>query len=118
MSATSTALEPRETTPALLGSLVLSLPVLALASWGDATEGNPLRRFIVTVAIAAVAAIVVFLRAVPRARSSSRVPVVLAILAVLSLPVFWSGVTGVLAIGAVAAARVAPIAAGASAWSR
>lgn len=99
---------PLDELPIFLGVMAVSAPFLALASWGDATEGNPLRRFFVTLALAAVAGVVTFFWSLPRAVTSRRPPAILAALAVLSLPAYWMGVTPVLGLGAVLAARRRP----------
>jgi hypothetical protein len=92
----------------LIVSLVISIPILALASWGDESETNPLRRFFVTLAVAGGCGLIVFLWAVPRAEASARIAPVLAVLALVTLPAFWLGVTAVLAVGAITAARRSP----------
>ena len=92
----------------LTASLVLSAPILAVAAWGDDTEDNPLRRFFVTIGIATACGIVVFLWAVPRASHSRRIAPALALLAILTLPAFWLGMTGAFAVGAITAARRRP----------
>ena len=43
--------------PAFAAALALTVPILACASWGDDREGNPLRRFFVTLAVAAIGAV-------------------------------------------------------------
>jgi len=113
MSSTASATAVTRTSRAaqiapLIVSLVISVPVLALASWGDETEGNPLRRFFITSAIAFGCGLIVFLRAVPRADTSPRVAPILAVLAVVALPAFWLGITPVLAVGAITAGRRSP----------
>lgn len=92
----------------LIVSLVISMPILTLASWGDESETNPLRRFFVTLAVAGGCGLIVFLWAVPRAEASARIAPVLAVLALVTLPAFWLGVTAVLAVGAITAARRSP----------
>lgn len=92
----------------LIVSLVISMPILTLASWGDESETNPLRRFFVTLAVAGGCGLIVFLWAVPRAEASARIARVLAVLALVTLPAFWLGVTAVLAVGAITAARRSP----------
>jgi hypothetical protein len=101
----STALRPSGTLPAALGSIGVSTVLLAVAAWADPSETNPTRRFVITLAIAVVCAIPVFGWAVPRARrlEDGHTAIVLAVLALLSLAVYWSGLTFVLAVGAVTA---------------
>ena len=58
--------------PAAGLSLALSALLLAFASWGDGSEGNPTRRFAVTLAVAIVCAVPVFGWAVPRSQGGAR----------------------------------------------
>src|SRR6266567_2720199 len=101
----STAVRLSGTMQVALGAIALSAPLLAIGAWGDDAETNPIRRFVVTLAIAAVVAIPVFAWAVPRASrlSSGTTALVLAVLALLSLAVYWVGPTLVVAVGAIAA---------------
>jgi len=110
----STAVRPSATLPAALVAIGLSAPLLALATWGDSSETDPTRRFLITLAVAVVTALPVFGWAVPRAMRSpaGKTAVVLGVLAVLSLGVFWLGLTMVLAVGAVTAGF-----AGSGSWS-
>jgi uncharacterized membrane protein len=100
--------------PAALVAIGLSAPLLAVATWGDSSETNPTRRFVITLAVAVVTAVAVFGWAVPRAIRfpAGKTAIVLAVLALLSLGVFWLGLTMVLAVGAVTAGF-----AGAASWS-
>lgn len=101
----STATRPSTILPAALVAIALSIPLLALAAWGDNSETNPVRRFVITLAVVVVCAVPVFGWAVPRARRlpASNSAIVLAVLALLSLAVYWLGPTLVLAVGAVIA---------------
>ena len=91
--------------PAAVLSLGLSALLLAFASWGDGSEGNPTRRFAVTLTVAIVCALPVFGWAVPRSQRTpgSSTAIVLAALALLSLGVYWLGPTAVLGAGAIVA---------------
>ena len=95
---------------AVVASVALSAPLLAVASWGDSGESNPARRFLVTIGVAVLCALAVFAWAVPRARTESAGinALVLALLAVLSLGVYWIGITAVLALGSIAAVVTGP----------
>ena len=105
----STVSSPAEkATATVSGALIaiaLTAPLLAVSSWGDSSESNPARRFVITLAVAIVCAVPVFGWAVPRARRlhDGNTAIVLAVLALLSLAVFWMGVTLVFAVGAVSA---------------
>ena len=89
--------------PAFAAALALTVPILACASWGDDSEGNPLRRFFVTLAVAAIGAVVVAGWAVPRGlrNPDGLTAIVLAGAAVVSLGIFWLGLTAVIATGAI-----------------
>jgi hypothetical protein len=101
----STAVRPSATLPAALVAIAVSALLLAVAAWGDNSETNPTRRFVITLAVAVVCAVPVFGWAVPRAMRfpEGKTAIVLAVLALLSLGVFWLGLTMVLAVGAVTA---------------
>ena len=91
--------------PAAVSSLAISALLLASASWGDGNENNPTRRFAVTLAVATVVAVAVFGWAVPRAQRThgGSTAIVLAVLALLSMGVYWVGPTAVLGAGAIVA---------------
>ena len=79
-------------------------------------DEDALRQFIVVLAIIAVGTAVVFGLVVPRAsEDSARAAIVLAVLALLGAGVFWSGLSPVLAVGALVLARRAEGATGARA---
>jgi hypothetical protein len=65
---------------------------------------------VITAVICLVLAAVLFLFVVPRARNTDRTALILGVAALLSIAVFWSGATPVLAAAAVAVARRAPAA--------
>jgi uncharacterized membrane protein len=111
----STAVRVSTTLPAALVAIAVSAALLAVGAWGDSNEANPTRRFVITLAVAVVCAVPVFGWAVPRARRfpEGNTAIVLAVLALLSLGVFWLGVTFILAVGAVTAGL-----GGSQAWSR
>lgn len=91
--------------PAAIFAIAVSAGLLAVAAWGDGSETHPARRFVITLGIAVACAIPVFGWAVPRAQRlpGGSTAIVLAVLALLSLPIFWLGPTFVLAAGAVVA---------------
>jgi hypothetical protein len=91
--------------PAAALSLAISALLLASASWGDGSENNPTRRFAITLAVAIVCTVPVFGWAVPRARRTpgGSTAIVLAVLALLSMAVYWVGLTPVLGAGAIVA---------------
>jgi hypothetical protein len=99
-----TAVRTSGSLPAALVAIAVSVPLLAVAAWGDNGEANPARRFAITLAVAVVCAVPIFGWAVPRARRrpAGNTAVVLAVLALLSVAVYWLGLTLVLAVGAVA----------------
>jgi hypothetical protein len=101
----STAVRVSTTLPAALVAIGISAALLAVGAWGDNSEANPTRRFVITMAVALVCAVPVFGWAVPRAVRSPQgnTAIMLAVLALLSLGVFWLGVTFVLAAGAITA---------------
>jgi hypothetical protein len=111
----STAERPSGSLPAALFSIAITAALLAVAAWADPTETNPTRRFVITTAVAIASAIPVFGWAVPRAQrqEGGHTAIVLAVLALLSLGVFWLGLTFVLAVGAVIAGFAGP-----SSWSQ
>jgi hypothetical protein len=88
------------TTIALLGVGLAA----ALAAWGTYGEDNPSTRdYLIVLAIIGVAALVVFGWIVPRALTRSSpgaTAIVLAVLAVLTIGVMWTGLPPVLAAGA------------------
>src|SRR5712692_983554 len=105
-TASSTAIRS-SLVPAAVFSLAISALLLASASWGDGNETNPTRRFAVTLAVAIVCAVVVFGWAVPGAQRTpgGSTAIVLAVLALLSMGVYWLGPTAVLGAGAIVAGR-------------
>jgi hypothetical protein len=112
----STAVRVSTTLPAALIAIAVSVALLAVGAWGDSNEANPTRRFVITLAVAVVCAVPVFGWAVPRARRfpQGNTAIVLAVLALLSLAVFWLGLTFILAVGAITAG----VAGGTSGWSQ
>ena len=91
--------------PAAVLSLAISALLLASASWGDGNESNPARRFAITLAVAILCAVLVFGWAVPRAQRTpgGSTAIVIAVLALLSMGVYWVGPTAVLGAGAIVA---------------
>jgi hypothetical protein len=116
MSAVQSSIARRSATlQAALGAIALSTPLLAIGAWGDDSEANPTRRFLVTLAVAAAVAIPVFAWAVPRARRlpGGNTAIILAVAALLSLGVYWLGPTLVVALGAITAGLASP-----TGWAR
>jgi hypothetical protein len=105
---TTVSTAPRSSlVPAAVLSLAVSAALLAFAAWGDGAEDHPTRRFLVTLTVAIVSSVPVFGWAVPRAlrEPGGSTAIVLAVLAVLSMGVYWLGLTAVLSTGAVVAGR-------------
>jgi hypothetical protein len=89
-----------------IGALLSIALAAGLAAWGTFGENDGERgEYVVVLAIIAVAALVVFGWIVPRGlrrESAGATALVLAVLAVLAIGAFWSGLPPVLAAGAVA----------------
>ena len=98
----STAARPSLVPAAVLSAAVSGL-LLAFAAWGDGAEDHATRRFLATLTIAIVSTVPVFGWAVPRAQRTpgGSTAIVLAVLALLSMGVYWLGLTVVLGIGAI-----------------
>jgi len=105
-----------------VGSLVLAAVIIFLGNYDlQPGDNGGLGPAIVTAVGCLVVAAIIYAVVLPRTRRADRTALILGILAVLSIVVFWSGVTPVLAGGALAAtgqrgdvsrtARVAQIAA-------
>jgi hypothetical protein len=92
-------------TPQLAAATFLgSVAFNALGTFGDGTEGSEhgWGEFVIVGGFSVVAVALVFGLAVPRLRSSRKagaVGLTLAILGLLTVPVFWAGVTPALAVG-------------------
>ena len=89
-----------------LGTTLASFAFNALGIYGDGTGGDDhsTSEFLIVCGVAVVAAMVVFGLVVPLTLdkpSSGRTALILAILAVLSVPVFWAGITPALGVGAI-----------------
>ena len=89
-----------------LGTTLASFAFNALGIYGDGTGGDnhSTSEFLIVCGVAVVAAMVVFGLVVPLTLdkpSSGRTALILAILAVLSVPVFWAGITPALGVGAI-----------------
>ena len=104
----STSLKATTTPVAQLavGTTLASFAFNALGIYGDGTSGDDhsTSEFLVVCGVAVVAAVIVFGLVVPSTLgkpSSGRTALVLAILAVLTVPVFWAGVTPALGVGAI-----------------
>jgi len=89
-----------------IGALLGIALAAGLAAWGTFGENDGERgEYVVVLAIIGVAALVVFGWIVPRGlrrESAGATALVLAVLAVLAIGAFWSGLPPVLAAGAVA----------------
>ena len=89
-----------------VGTTLASFAFNALGIYGDGTSGDDhsTSEFLVLCGVAVVAALVVFGLVVPRtidAPSAGRTAIILAGLAVLTVPVFWAGITPALGVGAI-----------------
>lgn len=97
----------------IVGPLValIALGALAVANFmGEGENGGP-AEFAVTAVVALAVAAVLFGRVVPNARESARAgrtALVLAVLAVVTLVAFWSGLPQVLAPAAIVLGLAAP----------
>ena len=104
-TAASTTQDPARR-PAVLASagIVLAGVVILVGNWHvpAGQHGGAVPALVSAVLCAAVAG-VLFSLVVPRSRRTGRTTLVLGILAILSLPVFWSGVTPVIGAAALAA---------------
>ena len=92
--------------PVAATATVIALVLDALGVWGDGTPGADPRAtdFLVVGAITLVFAVVVFGLLLPQMmhrRGAGAVALALGVLALVTLPAFWLGVTGVLGVGAV-----------------
>jgi hypothetical protein len=111
-STTGTTTVATSRTPVLaVLSLALSAVLTAIGTFWDLTgndhgSGNELGPYLFAVGIAAVACLIVFGLVVRRAERGhpGRRSAILGVLGVLAIPVFWTGLPPVLAIGAVATA--------------
>lgn len=111
-TASSVINRPYKTTTFALIGVVLAAIVIFVGNYnvpkgenGGASEG------LSTAVLCAVIAAVLFGLVVPRARNADRAALVLGVLTVLSVVVFWSGVTPILAASTLAVARRQPTAA-------
>ena len=105
------ATDPSPSRTPLLAVVALGAAAVlnAIGSFGDGAAEHGWGDFLAVLAISVVATAVVFglvVRTAPRGDASRRA-LVLGVLAVLSVAVFWAGVTLPLALGAVACALVA-----------
>lgn len=92
--------------PLAIGTTLASFAFNALGIYGDGTGGadHSTSEFLVVCGFAVVAALVVFGLVVPRTidkPSAGRTAIILAGLAVLTVPVFWAGITPALGVGAI-----------------
>jgi len=111
-STTPTTTVATSRTPVLaVLSLALSAVLTAIGTFWDLTgndhgSGSQVGPYLVAVGIAAVACLIVFGLVVRRAERGhpGRRSAVLGVLSVVTIPVFWTGLPPVLAVGAVATA--------------
>lgn len=92
--------------PLAIGTTLASFAFNALGIYGDGLggDGHSTSEFLVVCGFAVVAALVVFGLVIPRTidkPSSGRTALILAALAVLTVPVFWAGITPALGVGAI-----------------
>ena len=92
-------------------SVVVAIAALAVANFATEGENGGAGPFAITVAIAILAAVLLFGRVIPRAiegRSPARIALLLAGLALLTCVVFWSGLPQVLGPAAIVLGLAAP----------
>ena len=92
--------------PLAVGTTLASFAFNALGIYGDGTGGadHSTSEFLVMCGVTVVAALVVFGLVVRRSidkPSSGRTALILAVLAVLTVPVYWAGITPALGVGAI-----------------
>ena len=109
MSATVTGITNERVVGPIVGLIMLG--AIAVANFvGEGENGGP-AEFAVSAVVALAVAALLFGRVVPNARESARpgrTALVLAILAVVTLVVFWSGLPQVLAPAAIVLGMAAP----------
>jgi hypothetical protein len=98
--------EQRSTLPAAVGTFLASLAFIAVGTFGDGSSGSEhgWGEFVFVAGFSAVAVALVFGLAVSRLQASSRaglVGLILAVLGLLTVVVFWAGVTPALAVGGI-----------------
>jgi hypothetical protein len=99
----------RRDLPVAIGGLVLAAIIILVGNTNlEPGENGGTGPAIVTSVICLVLAAALFAFVVPRARNTDRTALILGGAALLTIVVFWSGVTPVLAAAAVAVARRAP----------
>jgi hypothetical protein len=100
-----TALSRRLTTYAVAGLVVAAVIIFAGNYRVEKGENGGLGPAIITAVGCLIVTAVIYALVLPRTQRPDRTAVILGVLAVLSLVVFWSGMTPVLAAGAFAATR-------------
>ena len=115
---TSTTLHPIQNERLAAGlALILTIVPLAFANFSDTGENGGVGPYVVCVGVAVILAAVLFGRVLPQTDNPQRAAWILAVLALVTLFAFWSGLPMVLGIGAIysgaRAGRAAPAAAGA-----
>jgi hypothetical protein len=95
--------DPAPVLPLLISVLLGGLVILA-GNWDVAKDENGgTSEALISAGILLVVAAIVWFVVLPRIRNADRSAIVLAVLAILSLVVFWLGITPVLAAGAIVA---------------
>ena len=97
----SNTISQRGVAPVAIGSIALATVLAAVGTWAGGDEQGT-KEFLVVCAIIAVAAAVVFGWVVPRGlqrEAAGATALILSILSFLTVAVFWSGLTPILAGG-------------------
>jgi hypothetical protein len=115
---TSTTLHPIQDERLAGGlALILTIVALAFANFADSGGNGGFGPYVVCVGVAVILTAVLFGRALPQTDNPQRAAWILAVLALVTLFAFWSGLPMVLGTGAIysgaRAGRAAPAAAGA-----
>jgi drug/metabolite transporter (DMT)-like permease len=102
-ASTDQATPARRSTALASGGIGLAGVVILVGNWHvSAGQHGGAGPALATAVLCAVVAGVLFGLAVPRTRRTGRTTLILGILAVLSLPLFWSGITPVIGAAALA----------------
>ena len=98
----SKTISERTVAPVAIGAIALATVLAALGTFGDSSQDNKARDFLVLCAVIAVAAAVVFGWVVPRGlekEAAGAAALTLSILGLVSVLAFWSGLPPILAAG-------------------
>jgi hypothetical protein len=109
-TSTLSAARPTAQTAAVTGIAIAGLIIFAGNYNLEKGDNGGLGPAIITAAGCLIVTALLYGLVLPRTRASNRTAVILGILAVLSLALFWAGVTPVLAAAALAATARAPAA--------